>query len=68
MRIEFTDREYRFENGHGPRGYGYWGFEFEGEEFWARGTLADAKKQCRQHIKEVAPEGYSETVTVNILP
>ena len=68
MRIEFTDREYRTENGKAPKGYGYWGFEFEGREFWAKGTLGDAKKACREEIKKVAPEGYTEMVFVNILP
>ena len=51
-----------------PRGYGYWGFEFEGHEFWTTGTLTEAKKACRAHIKEVAPEGYKGYVIVNVLP
>ena len=69
MKIEFTDSEYRFESGHAPKGYGRWGFEFEGSyEFWHTGTLTEAKKACREYVKKVAPVGYAETVTVNILP
>lgn len=68
MKIEFTDSEYRFENGHAPKGFGYWGFSFEGHEFWARGTLTQAKKECRAEVKRVAPHGYTLPVTVNILP
>lgn len=69
MKIEFTDSEYRFESGHAPKGYGYWGFEFEGgREFWAYGTLTEAKKACRAHIHGIAPKGYAGTVYVNILP
>lgn len=68
MKIEFTDSEYRFENGHAPKGYGCWGFSFEGREFWATGTLTQAKKSCREEIRRVAPIGYGLPVTVNILP
>lgn len=68
MTIEFSDREYRWEHGKSPKGYGYWGFEFEGREFWAYGTRAQAQKACREEIKRVAPEGYTGTVVVNILP
>lgn len=68
MRIEFTDREYRFENGKAPKGYGFWGFTFEGYEFWKRGTLTEAKKACREYVKQVAPADYVGTVDVNILP
>lgn len=69
MKIEFTDSEYRFENGHAPKGFGRWGFQFEGSyEFWATGTLGEAKKACKAYIKEVAPIDYVGTVTVNILP
>ena len=69
MKIEFTDSRYRFEAGHAPKGYGYWGFKFEGSyEFWHSGTLTEAKKACRKYVREVAPEGYTETVYVDILP
>lgn len=68
MKIEFTDREYRFENGRAPKGYGRWGFEFEGYEFWATGTLTEAKKACRAEVKRLAPDDYSGYVSVNILP
>lgn len=68
MKIEFTDREYCYEHGKGPKGYGRWGFEFEGHEFWATGTLGEAKKACKAEIRRIAPEGYTETVYANILP
>lgn len=68
MKIEFTDSEYRFENGRAPKGYGMWEFSFEGYEFWAPGTLTEAKKACRAKVREVAPAGYVGSVIVNILP
>lgn len=68
MKIEFTDREYRYENGHAPRGIGFWGFNFEGHEFWASGTLSEAKKKCMKEVRRLAPDGYPGTVHVNILP
>jgi len=68
MKISFEDREYKIENGRAPRGYGHWGFTFEGYEFWASGTLTDAKRKCREKIKRLAPNGYTGTVFVNILP
>ena len=68
MKIEFTDREYRFENGRAPKGYGFWIFRFEGYEFTHTGTLTDAKKACRAFVKSVAPDGYVGTVMVNVEP
>lgn len=68
MGIEFTTSEYRFEHGKDPKGYGFWGFEFEGHEFWHSGTLTEAKKECRKEVKRLAPEGYEGYVFVNILP
>lgn len=68
MTIEFSTREYLREHMRMPKGYGYWGFEFEGHEFWAYGTLTEAKKACRAHIKEVAPAGYDGYVVVKVLP
>lgn len=68
MKYEFSDSEYRFENGHAPKGYGYWGFSFEGLEFWAYGTLTEAKKACKAEIRRVAPADYIGTVFINILP
>jgi hypothetical protein len=68
MTIEFTDREYIFEHGKRPRGYGCWCFEFEGYQHWEHGTLTEAKKQCRKFIKEVAPEDYKGLVLVNVAP
>lgn len=68
MRIEFTDTEYKFEHGTAPRGYGRWFFTFEGYERWESGTLTEAKKKCREYIKQVAPADYVGTVYVNIEP
>lgn len=68
MTITFTDREYRRDHCTAPRGRGYWGFEFEGHEFWACGTLTEAKKACREEVKRLAPKGYTGFVTVNVLP
>ena len=68
MAIIFSSSEYQREHGKAPKGYGRWGFEFEGREFWATGTLTDAKKETVAEIRRVAPEGYTGTVYVNILP
>ncbi len=68
MTIYFTTREYEMEHGRKPRGRGGWMFEFEGYEYVAIGTLTEAKKKCREYIKEIAPEGYTEDVYVNVLP
>lgn len=68
MTILFTDKEYRYENGRAPKGFGRWGFSFEGHEFWATGTLRDAKIECKREVKRLAPADYSGIVYVNILP
>ena len=69
MKIEFSNSQYIREYGKAPKGgYGYWGFECEGHEFWAYGTLTEAKKQVRKQIKEAAPEGYEGYVFAYILP
>lgn len=68
MKIEFTDREYWHEHMKAPKGYGHWGFQFEGHEFWATGTLGDAKKACKAEVHRIAPEGYTGIVYVNIMP
>ena len=70
LHIEFTDREYRYEHGHAPKGRGCWMFEFEGIEYTARccQTLTEAKKEVREHIKKIAPEGYDQWIYVNIMP
>ena len=68
MTIVFKDGEYRFEHGHAPKGFGHWCFTFEGYERWERGTLTEAKKKCRQYIRQLAPAGYSGTVYVNVEP
>jgi hypothetical protein len=63
-RIEFSTTQYQFSHGKQPRGYGYWGFFFDGEsepQFYT-GKFSDAKKTARAyavtkgHVKiEVAP-------------
>ncbi len=68
MTVTFLDNVYRYENGKAPKGYGRWGFSFEGYEFWATGTLSEAKKECRKEIKRLAPENYSGEVYVDIMP
>ena len=68
MKIEFTNKEYKYEHGSAPKGYGRWGFTFEGYEFWSTGTLTDAKKACRAEVKRLAPADYKGLVLVNILP
>lgn len=68
MAIVFTTREYLRDHGRLPRGRGYWGFEFEGRDFWATGTLTEAKAACVRHIREIAPKGYDKVVYVNVLP
>lgn len=68
MDIEFLTREYEAEHGRKPRGYGWWYFTFEGMDFSATGTLTEAKRACKQHIRDIAPHGYIETVYVNIEP
>lgn len=67
MRIEFSNSEYMREHGKPPKGRGWWMFKFEGSyEFEASGTLTEAKSKCREYVRSVAPEGYSETVVVTI--
>lgn len=68
MKIEYSTYEYEFENGRSPKGYGYWGFSFEGYEFWASGTYGDAKRACTKEVRRLAPKGYTGTVTVKVLP
>ena len=67
MRIEFTTRDYEASHGRKPRGRGLWLFDIDGNEFLVYGTLTEAKKQCRQHIKETIPEGKF-TVYVAVMP
>lgn len=68
MKIEFSNREYIFEHGHAPKGFGHWYFTFEGMGRWESGTLTEAKKKVREYIKQVAPADYVGTVYVNIEP
>lgn len=67
MKIEFSNREYINEYGRIPGGYGYWGFECEGHEFWAYGTLTEAKAVVRKQIKEIAPKDYEGTVIAHVM-
>lgn len=68
MRIEFSDSNYKWTYGKAPKGYGCWAFKFEGYEVFApASTYAEAKKWCKQKIKELAPEGYTDTVYVEVL-
>lgn len=68
MTITFNTREYRREHGREPKGRGFWGFSFEGYEFWSLGTLTEARKACRQEVRRLAPEGYTGFVEVKVLP
>lgn len=68
MKIYFSDKEYKFEHGKAPRGYGWWLFKFEGYEFSHSGTLTEAKKKCREYVRSVAPADYSGIVRVNVEP
>lgn len=68
MRIKFMTDDYRWVHGKAPRGRGFWAFEFEGQNFYSEGTLTEAKKACRDEIMMLAPQGYTETVYVNVLP
>jgi len=67
MRIEFDTTKYAYEYGHTPRGYGFWGFAFEGYEFWAKGTYTEAKRACVADVRQKAPAGYAGTVRVDVL-
>lgn len=66
MKIEFSTRDYQWTYGKQPKGRGYWFFFFEGYEFSASGTYAEAKKACKEYVKHVAPKGYAETVIVKV--
>ena len=68
MKIEFTTGAYMRSHGRQPKGRGHWGFAFEGYEYWACGTLTEAKKACRAEVKRLAPAGYTEPVYVTVLP
>lgn len=66
MYIEFSTRDYLFTYGREPKGRGMWAFFFEGREFWHNGTYAEARKACKNHIKEIAPKGYDGIVIVKV--
>lgn len=72
MKIIFYTGEYENEHGRTPKGRGHWGFTFEGYEFWARGTYAEAKKACREEVYRLAPRDskgrmYTGTVDVKVM-
>lgn len=67
MTIEFNDSEYRWTYGKAPKGLGTWAFKFEGHEFFAHGTYAEAKKACKNEIKRLAPKDYDGFVSVKVL-
>ncbi len=51
--IRVDTRQYEITHGKKPRGWGYWGFEINGEpSFWERGTFTEAKKRAYQRAKE----------------
>lgn len=52
MKVEFSNRQQLIAYGKVMLGYGLWGFEYLGKEFWTTGTLTEAKKACREHIKQ----------------
>ena len=68
MDIVFLTREFEAEYGRSPRGRGWWAFSFEGMQFQSVGTFTEAKRLCKQHIKDIAPHGYRQTVFVNVEP
>lgn len=68
MKIEFSNARYIRNYGKAPKGRGWWWFTFEGYEFEATGTLTEAKKACREYIKEHAPKDYKGTITVIVEP
>lgn len=66
MKIWFDDRAYRVTHGRAPRGYGAWAFQFEGmDPVWApSGTLTEAKRWVREHIRSIAPKDCDADVRV----
>lgn len=66
MKIEFNTSKYTWEYGKAPKGRGWWFFTFEGYDFSTSGTYADAKKACKDYIKEIAPSDYVGTVYVTV--
>jgi len=68
MKIEFSNRQQLIAFGKCHRGYGNWGFEYLGKEFWATGTLTEAKKACREHIKQTEDsKAYPAGIRVEIM-
>lgn len=67
LEIEFSTSRYEWAYGHAPRGYGDWGFRFDGLEFWANGKYGEAKRACIKHIKELVSDRQDAFVTVYVL-
>lgn len=67
FRVWFSTHEFEREHNKAPRGYGFWGFRFEGHEFWAKGTYTEAKMACIREVSRLAPAGYSNAVSVEVL-
>lgn len=68
MKIEFSNRQQLIAYGKAMRGYGNWGFEYLGKEFWTVGTLTEAKKACRKHIQQTEDsKAYPFGVRVEIM-
>ena len=77
MKIEFTDSQYVRSHGHSPRGRGRWAFQpttgyeaydrqmINEPEFWATGTLTEAKRKARAHYAE---QDLAADVAIAILP
>lgn len=68
MKIDFYTDKYEHEYGKAPKGRGWWFFSFEGYTFNFTGLYGEAKKACRNYIKNVAPAGYADTVIVIVEP
>ena len=66
MKIEFDTTAYQFSHGRAPRGEGYWGFEVAGIQYWATGTLGQAKRAVSREIREAFHA--RKFVTVKVCP
>ena len=65
--IVFSTREFRTSHMTEPRGYGYWGFFFEGrgEAWFTSGTFAEAKRAAKEEARRRFNEG---TVVIEVAP
>jgi len=66
MKIEFNTNYYENEYGKRPSGRGFWWFSFQGYEFSHCGLYTEAKKACREYVKQVAPKDYIGDVIVKV--